>query len=243
MPAKTAAALIVGNEILTGKIPDENGPFLARELRELGAELRATLLVPDEVEAIAEGVRLLAPRVTALVTSGGVGPTHDDVTMEGVARAFELELRRDAELERLVRECYDPQARPMSLRMADLPAGAELLFAEGLKAPVVRVRNVYVLPGVPAFFRRKFQAIRELFRDSPFHLRELYLSCDEADVAEPLRELTAADPELVIGSYPRFDTSDYRVKVTVESRHAGRVEAAVKKLLAVLPAEWVRQAP
>ena len=236
----SVAALIIGNEILTGKTVDENGPFLVKELRRLGSDLQAILVVPDTLDAIASGVRLLAPEVGALVTSGGVGPTHDDVTFEGVALAFGLALERNSQMERLIRDIFDPKARPASLRMADLPGGAELIHSDSLRSPVVKVRNVYILPGVPSLFRRKFQAISERFRHRPYVLKQLELVCEEADIADTLRGLLSNDAELLIGSYPRFDQADHSLKVTIEARQRERVERALASLLEQIPAGWVK---
>ena len=117
--------------------------------------------------------------------------------------------------------------------MADLPEGAELVRDQGLVLSVVLVRNVYVLPGVPAFFQAKFRVIRERFRRAPFHLRRVYLSLDEGEIAALLDE-TERRFGVAVGSYPRFDGADHKVLVTIESKEAGRVDAALAHLEAGL---------
>ena len=153
-----SALVVIGNEILSGKIVDTNTPFLIAELRSLGVELAEIAVVPDEVARIAEAVARVASRSEHVFTSGGVGPTHDDVTMEGVAAAFAVPVIRHPRLEALLRGYYDAQKLPLeeaNLRMADVPEGATLLEGPDLRWPVVAMRNVYVLPGIPEIFRRK----------------------------------------------------------------------------------------
>lgn len=154
-----SALVVIGNEILSGKIVDTNTPFLIAELRSLGVELAEIAVVPDEVARIAEAVARVASRSEHVFTSGGVGPTHDDVTMEGVAAAFAVPVIRHPRLEALLRGYYDAQKLPLeeaNLRMADVPEGATLLEGPDLRWPVVAMRNVYVLPGIQRSFGASF---------------------------------------------------------------------------------------
>ena len=153
----TAAVVIIGNEVLTGKFADENGPYLIGRLRTLGTDLVRLVTIPDDVAVIADEVRRCAAAADHVFTSGGVGPTHDDVTFEGVAGAFRVPLELRTELLDLIAQFGMPR-NDGTERMARVPAGAELLFHEALSYPVVRVRNAYVLPGVPKLFRNKFEA-------------------------------------------------------------------------------------
>jgi molybdenum cofactor synthesis domain-containing protein len=237
---KTAAIVIVGNEILSGKIEDENARFLVAELRALGVSLGRITVVPDEVEVIAEAVRDLAPRFDYVFTSGGVGPTHDDVTIEGVARGLGRRVVRDAALESLLRSHYGADVPEAALRMADVPEGAEQTTAD-LRWPVCIAGNVYVLPGVPEIFRRKFAAIRERFRLRPFALRSLWVRADESRIAAGLANVAAEFPHVQIGSYPRSDDQGPVVRVTVEGKDQGAVTLAVERLTARLPAGSVER--
>lgn len=235
---QTAAIIVIGNEILSGKVVDTNSPYLARELRALGVDLRRVVVIPDEVEVIAEVVRELAPKVDYVFTSGGVGPTHDDVTMEGVAQGLGRHVVRHPALERFWRDYFGREAQS-ALKMAEVPEGGELLLGEGITVPVVKVANVYVLPGIPEFFRGDFEAIRERFRLAPFHLRRVYLRSSEGAIAAKLHELLAAYPDLLLGSYPTVSDPAYDVLVTLESKDAACVEEALKSLLALLPPQAV----
>ncbi len=236
--APAAAIVAIGNELLSGKVLDTNIPFLTQELRELGLPLREVRWIPDEIEAIAATFRELAPRFEVLFSSGGVGPTHDDITFAGLARAFDVPLVRNPDLAREIRSFYGDATNEALLRMADLPANAVLLEDPKLVIPFVVVANVYVLPGEPTIFRRKFLAIRERFRRRPFHLRKLFTSLGEGDIARSLVEAERRF-EVQIGSYPRYDTTEYAVMVTIESKEKDRVDAALAHLLAAIPADRI----
>ncbi len=229
----TAAVLVIGNEILSGKVDDENARYLIGELRRLGVSLRRIEVVPDLVEEIAEPAARGPPppgRVDHLFTSGGVGPTHDDVTLRAVGEAFGLPIVRHPELEELLRDRYGARLHERDLRMADLPAGARLEHGPGrpgTRWPVVVVRNVWILPGVPSIFRAKFEAVRELFRAPPIHGRALYSRAGEGEIAGRLDETVAAFPGVDVGSYPHLEAVDYRVKITLDGRDRAAVDAAL----------------
>ncbi len=228
----TAAILVIGNEILSGKVADENARYLIGELRRLGVSLRRIEVIPDVVAEIAARVRALAGTVDHLFTSGGVGPTHDDVTLEAVGEAFGMPIARNAELERMLRNGYGPRLQERDLRMADIPVGARLEHgpdALGATWPVVVVRNVWILPGVPSIFRRKFEAVRELFRAPPIHGRALYSRAGEGEIAGALDETVAqfGAAGVEVGSYPHLDAADYRVKITLDGRDPAAVDGAL----------------
>lgn len=241
MRQKTAAVVVIGNEILTGKSEDRNASFLIKELYGLGVALRRVDIIPDDVGEIARSVRECSAAFDFVFTSGGVGPTHDDVTIEGVARAFDRPVVRHPELAAMIRGYFGEGADETRLRMADTPEGSELIRDEGLRWPVLATENVYVLPGVPELFRSKFEAIRHRFRAEPFHSRALYTREDEFDIALQLQSVAAAHPDVEIGSYPTFTRDDYRVKITVESKEEVAVERAVAALVELLdPGSLVR---
>ncbi|RME71926.1 MAG: competence/damage-inducible protein A [Planctomycetota bacterium] len=238
-PVRTAAVVAIGDELLSGKVRDTNVAWLIEQLRALGTPLCEVRVIGDRLEQIARTFADLAPRHDHVFSSGGVGPTHDDRTLEGIARAFGLPLERNERLAALIREFYGDRTNEALLRMADLPRGAQLIEAPGLPIPVVQVRNVIVLPGEPTIFRRKFDAIRERFRQRPVVVRRLYLDLDEGPIAERLEALQRRFPEVAIGSYPRYSGVDYRVLVTLESRDPEAVERAVAALREALGAQHV----
>jgi molybdenum cofactor synthesis domain-containing protein len=236
MKVPTAAILVIGDEILSGKVEDANARLLIGELRELGVALRRILVVPDDVDDVARAVRELSARFDHVFTSGGVGPTHDDVTIVGIAVAFETPVIRHPELERRLKAYFGEAAGESKLRMADVPENAELLEMPDWRWPVLLCRNVYILPGVPELFRKKFLAMRERFRVEPFFSHAVYTLEEEFDIAAVLREIADANPAVAIGSYPNFATPDYKVKVTLESKDDAALEACFAALMTKLDA-------
>lgn len=236
---KTAGILLIGNEILSGKIQDANAAYLCRELRALGVDVRRVTVIPDEAAVIADEVAVFSRDYDVVFTSGGVGPTHDDVTMHGVARAMGVPVVRHPALVATLESYYGDRINDAQLRMAEIPEGAELVAAGSLRFPTVVMRNVYILPGVPEIFRQKFDAIRERFREAPIHLRNVFVTIGEGTLAAYLNTLLRDFPLLLLGSYPEFSNPDYRVKVTLESRDLAYLEQALEHFLARLPRDAI----
>ena len=163
-PAKTAAALVIGDEILSGKVDEANVRVLARALRELGVELRRVVVVKDEIETIAREVQALAAAHDWVFTSGGIGPTHDDVTIEAVARAFDVPVVASLLMEKMLRDHYKERVTEGHLRMALIPNGASLEATETIRWPTVRFRNTWIMPGIPEVFRMKIPVIVQRLR-------------------------------------------------------------------------------
>jgi molybdenum cofactor synthesis domain-containing protein len=232
--AATAGIVVIGDEILTGKFADENAAFLIGELRELGVDLRRISIIPDDLDDIAETVPRLAARFDLVFTSGGVGPTHDDLTIPGIAQGFGAGVMVHPELERRVRAYWGERLAEANLRLAHVPQGAELVFGKDTTWPVVCFRNVYILPGVPALFKRKFVDIRDRFRAAPVVSARIYCLGDEGELAPHLDAVVAAHPGVKIGSYPRFAERDFRVLLTLEGRDGAAVGAAQRALAARL---------
>ncbi len=227
--AKTAGIAIIGDEILSGKFADENARLLIGELRELGVELRRIVVIPDDLAEIAATVRDLAERFDYVFTSGGVGPTHDDLTMEGIARAFGTRVVISPQVEKLLREYWGDSMPEANLRLAEVPEGAELIPEEA-KWPTVKYENVFILPGVPSLFKLKFESIRERFRGTAPEEKRLYFSVAEGLLAEQLSAVVAEFSNVKIGSYPRFGETEYKVMVTLESDDPDALEAAYSEL-------------
>lgn len=234
--AKTAAILIIGNEILSGKVQDENSPWLARELRSLGVDLRSIEVVPDEVGLISEKVSSFAGAYDFVFTSGGVGPTHDDVTMQGVARAFGLRTVVNERMAEFLTSKCGVEGESAVMKMAEVPEGAELMEFEDMRFPPVRVRNVYIFPGVPEYLRKKFDAIKERFRGEPFSIRRVFVNEEEFCIAHLIDRVDEAFPEVMIGSYPKLGETDHKVVLTFEGTDPAMLEKAVGMLLESLPA-------
>ncbi|MEM6732362.1 MAG: molybdopterin-binding protein [Myxococcota bacterium] len=230
----TVALAVIGAEVLSGKVRDENGPHLIDELRSLGARLGEVRVIDDGVPIIADTVSTLASRFDYLITTGGIGPTHDDMTVAGVAKAFSVAVIRDPGLEQMLRSHYGDRMTENHLRLAEVPEGAQVHSPKG-SVPVLQMRNVFILPGVPKLMRACFSQISETFRGPRFVTHVLHLDASESAIADVLSEAASANPGVQIGSYPRFDGGPARVKVTVEATDRALVEATVAHLRATLP--------
>ncbi|MHA7836477.1 MAG: competence/damage-inducible protein A [bacterium] len=237
----TAALLVIGNEILSGKVQDTNSPFLAVELRKLGVDLERILTIPDSVETIAAEAQSMSRTFDYVFTSGGIGPTHDDLTMDGIAMAFDRPIvLNQSMVDRMTRQSSKPVNEAMR-KMAMIPEGAEVLDVGGLWFPVVVVENVYVFPGIPELFEKKFHSIRARFSGIPFQLRKIYVRENESEIADILNALLKQFPELMLGSYPRINEAHYRVLLTLESRDADYLERATRTLREQLPIDSIHK--
>jgi molybdenum cofactor synthesis domain-containing protein len=234
---RTAAALIIGNEILTGKVSEANVFVMAKELFALGVELRRIVVCPDEIPVIVRDLRELSSAHDIVITSGGIGPTHDDVTIKAVAAAFDAKVVRSPQYEALLEQHYGERLTEMHLRMADVPEGARLISTAQTNWPTVVMRNVYVFPGVPQIFQFKFPVMREELKDaSRFYSHAVYVALDEPALAPLLDELSAAHGGVNIGSYLHWgDDADYRTKLTIDGREQPQVEACFAAMLAGIP--------
>ena len=235
-PPPTAAVLIIGNEILTGKIADQNLGVLARHMRKLGVRLARAHTVLDDVETIAADVRALARAHTWVFTSGGVGPTHDDVTIEGVARAFDRRVVVSEELDGMLRRAYGDKLTDGHLLLARIPEGARLVRSDSVPWPCVLVENVWVLPGVPEIFALKMSLVeRELGQGKSFVSVAVVCALDEGNLQPLLDRIVEAHPGVEIGSYPRWGDTEWRTKITFDGRDRSIVEQTRDAFIAILP--------
>ena len=235
----TAAIVVIGNEILSAKVVDENGPWLARELRSLGVDLRRIETVPDEVPVIVDSLKRALGSARWVFTSGGIGPTHDDVTVAAVAQCFGRRVVPDERILSSLRAHFGERLNAARRRLAEVPEGAAIDWCPGSLFPLISVENVAVLPGPPVLFREGFARIRDRYRAAPIFTRALYFNIGEGSLAEHLDAAVAEFPAVAIGSYPRFDDADYRVKVTFDGRDEEDVWRAAAFVRARVPADTV----
>ncbi len=239
MAERTAGILVIGNEILSGKVTDENSPFIARGLREVGVELCRIVTIPDEVDVIAKEVRTFHQSYDVVFTSGGVGPTHDDVTMEGIAAGLDRKVIVHPELEKGIRTFIKGEVNAAQLKMAEVPEGAVLIQDDNMGFPTIQIENIYILPGIPEILRKKFDALRERFQEAPYHLRVIYTCWNESAIAGSLNQTMTEFPDLLLGSYPKIGHPEYRVKLTIESKDEDYAQRAFDRLLTLLTAEAI----
>jgi len=238
MQERDCGMVVVGNEILSGKVHDTNSYFAARELRKIGVALKRIAVVPDELQPIADEVGHCARNFEFVITSGGVGPTHDDITIEAVALAFGRRIVIHPELERTIRLHFSERLAT-GMKMAEVPEGAVLNVAGDARFPTVQLENVYVLPGIPQIFEAKLLALLGRFATDPYYIRTIYTSAGEATIAEYLNACLQSYPALLLGSYPRIGNPEYRVKLTLESKDREYVARAFDHLIGLLPREIV----
>lgn len=204
--ATRACVILIGNELLSGRTQDKNLAWLAGKLNNAGVRLREARVIPDTEEAIVTTVRECRSKFDYVFTTGGIGPTHDDITAVNIAKAFGVKLARHPEAERLLRAHYTPdQLNEARLKMADIPEGARLIFNPVSAAPGFIIGNVYVMAGVPVIMQAMFDSIRHTIAGGAMMLsRSLTVGVAEGAIAKMLGELQAKYPGVEIGSYPYF---------------------------------------
>lgn len=239
---QTAAAVIIGDEILTGKIRDTNTGHLVDFLRSVGISLKRIVTIDDDPAVIAEEVRFASERFTHVFTSGGLGPTHDDCTMEGIARAFDCALIQHPDLVTLLKKHLGDRVNDAALKMAEAPEGARLLDSDIF--PTMAYRNIIILPGVPQIFVAKLSRLRSLFHGAPPTVYSIFLRADESQFASALTEVSKLVSSVKIGSYPRLGEREYHVLVTVEGFDIAEVRRATTSILSRIdPSFIVRTEP
>ena len=239
---RTAAALVIGNELLTGKVLDANVHALAGSLRALGIRLSRVVMLPDEIGILAAEIRRLSAEFDVVFTSGGVGPTHDDVTVEAVAHAFGVEVVLDPTLSDLLRKVYGERLTDAHLLMARVPVGALLCGSPEVEWPTPVMNNVWILPGIPDLFKLKLLTVRAWLRGpTAFVSRALFLRLDEPLLKPMLDAVVRRHPQVEIGSYPKWFDPSYRTQITFDAETTTAAQAALDDLSSLLaPSEIVR---
>ena len=228
----TAALLVIGEEILSGRTRDENIAYIAAYLTRIGIVLREIRVVADSKAEIAAAVNDLRRRFTYVFTTGGIGPTHDDVTTDAIAMAFGVEVVVDPEAVAAMRKLFSSEElTPARLRMARIPRGAALIDNAISRAPGFMLENVIVMAGVPRIMQVMLDAVTpRLAKGRPILTRSIRLDVPEGDAAPGLAELQASHPEVQIGSYPFFENKRLGTYVVLRSSDEAKLEAAQNAL-------------
>jgi molybdenum cofactor synthesis domain-containing protein len=228
----TAALLVIGEEILSGRTKDENIGYIAAYLTRIGIMLREVRVVADRESEIAAAVNELRRRYTYVFTTGGIGPTHDDVTTDAVAMAFGVDVIVEPEAVAAMRKRFsEEELTPARLRMARVPEGAALIDNAISRAPGFMLENVIVMAGVPRIMQVMLDAVApRLAKGKPIMTRAVRLDVPEGDAAPGLADLQASHPEVQIGSYPFFENKRLGTYVVLRSTDQDRLAAAVTDL-------------
>jgi molybdenum cofactor synthesis domain-containing protein len=230
----TASILTIGNELVSGDVPNTNASWLARRLAPLGVEVHLMAVLPDEIDAIAEFVRAEAPRVDFLLVTGGLGGTPDDLTREAIAAAFRVPQQEVPEVAADLRARFTRNPE-YAARWALLPRGSRPLANPLGGAPGFTIENVYVLPGLPSEMEAMFASIEEEFRrGSPIESWHRVYRTYESLISAALAETGERWPSVLVGSYPSFGDGGFTVEVVLKSSDAEALEAASAWLAAAI---------
>ncbi|MBV8939419.1 MAG: competence/damage-inducible protein A [Alphaproteobacteria bacterium] len=234
--APTACIIIIGNEILSGRTEDVNLHWLAQALGEMGIRLRESRVILDDEAAIVETVNACRKRFDYIFTTGGIGPTHDDITSASIAKAFGVELARHPDAEAALRAHYGTERlNAPRLKMADIPRGAELIANPVSAAPGYYLENVFVMAGVPVIMRAMFNDIRHLLKGGPPLLsRTLSAHVTEGMIAEALAQIQHSHREVEIGSYPFIKDGRLGVSLVVRGTDGAALEKAAEEIEGLL---------
>jgi len=234
-PTPTAALVIIGNEILSGRTQDTNAAFLGTRLAALGIPLREIRVVPDVEGAIVEAVNALRARNTYVFTTGGIGPTHDDITAASIAAAFGVPCGRHPEAVRILRAHYGADLTEARLKMAETPVGASLIENPVSAAPGFRIGNVFVMAGVPKIMHAMFESLApDLVGGPPILSRAVSAPAREGEIAEALAAIQARWPDVDIGSYPWAKGGRIGTTLVARGPDAAALEAVLADLCALL---------
>jgi molybdenum cofactor synthesis domain-containing protein len=225
----TAAVLVIGDEILSGRTKDRNVGYIAEYLTNIGIDLREARVVPDVEEEIVAALNALRARYTYVFTTGGIGPTHDDITADAVAKAFGVAIGEDSRALAMMMERYQPgDLTPARRRMARIPVGADLVENPISKAPGFRLGNVIVMAGVPSVMQVMLDSAASALETGEKIIAETIEACGvpEGRYGTALGEVAAAHPEVAIGSYPAFLDGRFRNQIVVRGKDAEKIAAA-----------------
>ena len=232
----TAAVLIIGNEILSGRTQDQNLAYLATGLNSVGVTLREARVIPDITEVIVATVNELRARYDYLFTTGGIGPTHDDITSECVAKAFGVPWTLHPEAHQIFLSHYKPgELNEARLRMAHTPKGASLIINAVSRAPGFRMGNVFVMAGIPRVMQAMFDAVKhDLKGGRPMLARTVSCHLPEGIIAKGLGEIQNRYADLDIGSYPFYRRGEFGTSLVLRGRDAERLAAGTEEVTALV---------
>lgn len=234
----TACLIVIGNEVLSGRTRDANLQYLGTRLTELGIRMAEARVIPDDAEVIVAAVNECRAKYSYVFTSGGIGPTHDDITAACIAKAFGVKLKRNAEARKLLRRNYDSddQLTEARLKMTEIPVGAALVENPVSHAPGFRMENVYVFAGIPRILQAMFEGIAsELTGGEPVLSKAITAQVPEGVLGTPLAAVQVAHPGVEIGSYPfNKGNGQFGAALVIRSHDPEAIEAAAEAVRALV---------
>ncbi|WP_100266435.1 competence/damage-inducible protein A [Mariprofundus ferrinatatus] len=237
MAHQTAAILVIGNEVLSGRTREANAYYAAGKLFNRGCRLSEVAIVPDEADAIISTLNRLRTQFDAVITSGGIGPTHDDITMESIAEAFGVELIEHSYIVQAMTDHYGEEGMNEGRRrMSRVPQGAKLIRCDKTIAPGARIGNVYILAGVPYIFESQLDSILDDFGDTPYQRIEIEVALAESIFANQLTAIQQQFDDVEIGSYPGRCGPNPCGKICLSSQDKLRLNEAVDSVNSMLKA-------
>lgn len=236
MPTKTAVVFLIGDELLSGRTTDKNLPVIAQKLGEKGIAVIEARVLPDNADVIVDTLRAWSPRVDYVLTTGGIGPTHDDITAASVAQAVNRPFVRHPEAEAALRAYYKPEElNEARLSMADMPQGADLIPNPVTGAPGFFINNIFVMAGVPSIMGAMLDfVVDRLTPGAVIHSQTLTTTLMEGEMALALSTLQDQYPDVKIGSYPHFQGNKRGVSLVLRSPDPTRLNKATNALEATL---------
>ena len=238
-PPVTAAVLVIGDEILSGRTKDRNIGYIAEFLTAIGIDVKEARVVSDDEAAIVEALNALRARYAYVFTTGGIGPTHDDITADAVAKAFGVGIGEDDRAMKIMLERYKPEdLTPARRRMARIPHGADLVDNPISKAPGFRIGNVIVMAGVPQIMQAMLDAAAKGLQGGAKMLSRTLEAPNvpEGRYGDALGVIAKARPDVIIGSYPSFADGKFRNQIVVRGRDAAKIDEAADAVAAMLAA-------
>ena len=234
--AVTAAVIIIGNEVLSGRTGDANLSFLAKALNEVGVRVREARIIPDDEAVIVSTVNACREAFDYVLTTGGIGPTHDDITSASIAKAFGVPLERNPQAMRALEQHYQPgEFNEARRKMADIPEGASLIANPVSTAPGFQIGNVFVLPGVPMIMRAMFDGIRPRLRGGePMLSRSIAAYTTEGAIAAGLGRIQAAHGDVEIGSYPFVRAGRFGVSLVARGTSGESLDRVADEIKALI---------
>lgn len=231
----TAGVILIGDELLSGRVEDQNLPYIAKALAKRGIEIAECRIVPDDEDVIVETLNTFRKNFTYVFTTGGIGPTHDDITVASVAKAFEVDVYRDEETVKAFKEYFGDRATEATYKMCDFPEGAELLENSASIAPGFRLGNVFVMAGIPRIMQVMFDiALSKLEEGAPIQEISFTAHTSEGKIGTQLGVIQGRFPQVKIGSYPFLKDGKPTVSLVARSREAEPLQEVTQALETML---------